>query len=355
MEDNLNSKENLGMNTLILQQDSKQNNESISLKKEEENSESKNENENENAAPIDINNSATKENGNSNSNNDKGKRHRRGKKDTTEERTYKCPDCDKCYLSNPALITHRKTKHQFNNETEKKSRGRPKKEEVQEASFHMAQNHYNNFLNDPKRKKKSENDDTEIINLDVVKDNMRKIFRHCRNEQQQLKDKLFNNLEDIENYPFYQLIINNWDNENHDFPNECLSDNNKNESSNSQSKFNSPPLDPIFFFYLKEFASKTNKDYFWFINKFIVLFREFINTFKKKQFQDENKTMEKDKEFSQLFSAEGIPESCNDFFLEFLQPNNYYGLDEKELIELAQHFCFWLYTNKYTHSYLTLL
>ena len=149
------------------------------------------------------------------------------------------------------------------------------------------------------------------------------------------------------------MIIDNWD-KNNDFPNECLSDNNKLETVNNSSKYNSPPLDIIFFMYLKELSAKANNEYFWFINKFIVLFREFINLFKKDLVKDEYKT-EKQKEYSQLFSAEAIPESCNDFFLEFMQQKQYYGLQENELIDLAQHFCFWLYSNKFTHSYLTLL
>ena len=61
------------------------------------------------------------------------------------------------------------------------------------------------------------------------------------------------------------------------------------------------------------------------------------------------------KEYSELFCAEGIPESCNDFFLDFMEPKEYFGLNNNELIELTQHFCFWLYLNKYTHSYLTLI
>ena len=59
--------------------------------------------------------------------------------------------------------------------------------------------------------------------------------------------------------------------------------------------------------------------------------------------------------FSQLFSAEGVPESFNDFFLDFLQPKEYFGHKDKEFIELAQYFCFWLYAKKYTQSYLTLV
>ena len=84
------------------------------------------------------------------------------------------------------------------------------------------------------------------------------IFRQCKND-------LFNNFENIKDYPFYQLIIDNWDNDNYEFPVECFSDNNKTENSNSN-KYNSPPLDQIFFLYLKEFSTKTNINYFCVIN-----------------------------------------------------------------------------------------
>ena len=40
----------------------------------------------------------------------KVKRRRRGKSEIND-RKYSCPDCDKCYLSGPALTTHRKNKH----------------------------------------------------------------------------------------------------------------------------------------------------------------------------------------------------------------------------------------------------
>ena len=351
MEADIKKAEDSNLNNLISnKEESKQNNESLNLNKEEEQNESQSLKEKDLSkdSQADLNNSPTKENINSTSNNGKAKRHRRGKNETTAERTFKCPDCDKCYLSGPALIIHRKTKHGYNSETEKKSRGRPKKEEQQENSYQIAQIKYNNFLNNDNRKKNYEqSEQNEEINLELIKDNLNNIFRQCKND-------LFLNIDIVENYPFYQLIINNWEKDNPEFVNECLSDNNKVENGNITNKINSPPLDIIFFMYLKEFASKTNKNYFWFINKFIVLFRECINSLKKEIVKEEYKNG-KEKEYSQLFSAEGIPESCNDFFLEFMQPKNYFGLNEGELIELAQHFCFWLYSNKYTHSYLTLL
>ena len=54
---------------------------------------------------------------------EKSKRHRRTKDEITE-RQFQCPDCDKCYLSGPALTTHRKTKHgyELNNECHTENR-----------------------------------------------------------------------------------------------------------------------------------------------------------------------------------------------------------------------------------------
>ena len=45
------------------------------------------------------------------------------------------------------MVIHRKTKHGFNTDNEKKSRGRPKKEYQQESSSNNAQAKYENFLN----------------------------------------------------------------------------------------------------------------------------------------------------------------------------------------------------------------
>ena len=57
--------------------------------------------------------------------------------------------------------------------------------------------------------------------------------------------------------------------------------------------------------------------------KFVVLFRESINVQKKDMVTDdiitENKT-----EFTQLFNGEEISELCNDFFLDFMEPNKFF-------------------------------
>ena len=187
----------------------------------------------------------------------------------------------------------------------------------------------------------------DIINLDIIKTNLSKIYKQCKSEF------LFSTFENIESYSFYQLLVEKWDKNE---PELTLVKNSGNKINNINfGKLELPILDDLFFLYLKEASQKTNKDYFWFMTKFIVLFREFINLSKSDYIKDEKNENENKKEYTQLFSAEGIPEICNDFFLDFMEPKEYFGLNNNELIQLTQHFCFWLYSNKYSHSYLTLI
>ena len=150
-----------------------------------------------------TNNENSAEKNNSTQNNEKAKRKRRGKLDTKEERTFKCPDCEKSYLSDPALIVHRKTKHGYIVEGEKRARGRPKASEEQEKSYLKAQEFYNNFFNDENRKKK----DQEKIDIDFIK----KIFIDIFNEVKEKNIEAIKDLVNVEHYPFYNLVVNLWD------------------------------------------------------------------------------------------------------------------------------------------------
>lgn len=78
------------------------------------------------------------------------------------------------------------------------------------------------------------------------------------------------------------------------------------------------------------------------------MFRECINKLKKNV--DNLK-----EEFTQTNNAETVPDTCNEFIIDFMEPNDYYGLDTNELIEAIQHLCYWLYVNNFTTSRLTLL
>lgn len=282
---------------------------------------------------------------NSTTNYEKAKRHRRGKQDTTNERTYKCPDCDKSYLSNPALVMHRRTKHGLVIDGEKRARGRPKASDEQEVSYKKAKKYYNEFLGDEIRKKKNTN---EKIDKEVVKENFRNIFND-------LKDKIFKDLEKVEDYQLYDLTDKEWDNKNLDVMKDNNSEKNKKEKEKNDDTVKRTLIDYVFIIFLKEISENTNKKYFEFIQKFILLYRKFINYFKKNSIKKESKDFDSKKEYSQIECAEEIPETFNDFFLDFLQPNSYFAGKDNDYIELAQYFCFWLYEKKYTQSYLTLI
>lgn len=288
-------------------------------------------------------------------NGDKGKRHRRGKNEINE-RNYQCPDCDKCYLSGPALTTHRKTKHGYGTNGEKKARGRPRKDFQNENNSNDPKIKFCNFFINDTRKPPSldQTVNDKTISLEIIKTNLIKIFRQCQKE-------IFKEFDDIEKYSFYHLVIDNWEKEDPALPDECysaasISANPEQGQNNTNvvNKIKNPPLDILFYNYLREFSKKTNVDYFWFMSKFIILFRECVNKLRKNLVKPEHQT-EENKDYSQIYSAETIPEICNDFFVDFMEPYDNFGLNQEELIELIQHFCYWLYNKRYTQSHLTLL
>ena len=280
---------------------------------------------------------------------EKAKRHRRRNSEITEK-SFQCPDCEKCYLSGPALTTHRKTKHGYGFNGEIKTRGRPKKVGIPENPTAVVQQKYESFFQNETRKPPSldQTMNEKTISLDIIKNNLNDIFRQCQSE-------LFKNFEKVEDYYFYDLIIKNWEKEKPDIEQESYYDDFQNANIDAPLKtVNSPCVDGLFYLYLREFSKKTNKDYFWFLIKFIVLFREFVNL-KKKDMLKKDILTENKKEYSQMFNAETIPDICNDFYIEFMEPHNFYGLNHGELIEVIQHFCYWLYSNKYTQAHLYLL
>ena len=282
-------------------------------------------------------------------NGEKMKRHRRRNSEITEK-AFQCPDCDKCYLSGPALTTHRKTKHGYGFNGEIKMRGRPpKKDGPPENPTVAAQHKFEIFFQNETRKPPSldQTMNEKTISLEIIKNNLNDIFRQCQTE-------LFKNYEKVEDYYFYDLIIKNWEKEKPDIEQECYYDDNQKDENIPLKKINSPCVDGLFYLYLREFSKKTNKDYFWFLIKFIVLFREFVNQNKKDFVRKDVLTANK-KEFSQIFNAETIPDTCNDFYIEFMEPHHFFGLNQDELIEVIQHFCYWLYSNKYTQAHLYLL
>lgn len=250
------------------------------------------------------------------------------------EKIFNCPFCEKKYTSLNYLRIHKKIKHNF---YQNKKRGRPRKSngnKNEEIRYIM---NYKNFF----KKTNRNNKNNDIINLNKIKENLLKLFNDHKNA-------FFLKLDKIENYSFYKLVVNNWDKDEPDLEKECLRDINNNNTSNISKTIN---LDGLFFKYLKEVSKKSNYNYFSFIIKFIVIFREYINESKKNLVLEGIKNDQK-LYYSQLYNAEAVPLICNDFYI-FISKYNYFDLDEKEFIEILQHFCYWLYIKHYSEYHLT--
>ena len=109
--------------------------------------------------------------------------------------------------------------------------------------------------------------------------------------------------------------------------------------------------DDIICTYLNYIAPFTNEKYFIFVTKFIILFRECVNVIQSKD------SKYSDKEYTSIENAEIFPEQCNEFFSNFLEKYQFFDFndeDKTELIEIIQHFCYWLFINSYTKSKLSL-
>jgi len=111
-------------------------------------------------------------------------------------------------------------------------------------------------------------------------------------------------------------------------------------------------IDEIFAAYLKNFYNQTNSDYFHFMFKFVIMFRQSINKLKNASTFNLPDPINY---YTQHNNAEGVPDMCNDFVTDFMEPNNYFGMDTLELIEIIQHLCHWLFIKNYTTSRLTLV
>ena len=269
----------------------------------------------------------------------KTKRHRR-RKSIEDSRDFKCPECFRTYLSSSALKNHRRMKHNFGIENEKKGRGRPKKEFLEEEYMNQTRKDYNNFLED-KKKKKEEN-----VDLSDIKGVFNDMFIRYRND-------LFEEVENIEKNTFYNLFKENWERDN-----KTISNNLEKESYSSMLNcspainiVNKPPIDCIFFQYIKYISNIIEKDYVVFIIKFIIIFRQYLNKEKQGLINSEH-INEKKKEYTQIYDASVIPDFFNDFLMDFMENRNYFNLDKDELVKIIEYFCFWLFSEGYTDSHI---
>jgi hypothetical protein len=127
----------------------------------------------------------------------------------------------------------------------------------------------------------------------------------------------------------------------------------ENVENNTTKEKKDKTCDEVFYEYLHYFKDKTNEEFYTLMIKFILLFRECFNNNKNK-----GKEADQKENSAAVLTPEGLPELCNEFYSEFMEPNNFFGLnsetEKSETIELIQHFCIWLFKNDYTKSKLSL-
>ncbi len=151
-------------------------------------------------------------------------------------------------------------------------------------------------------------------------------------------DKCTLKINNVDQHPFFGLILNRY-------------------------KVSRLSCDEIFLRYLEYVSDMTNKEYFLFVFKFIILFRECLNKYKNIELENtlllfDDKISKDIREFTQYYDSELVPEICNEFITEYLISNEYFGMSREyfnEFIEIVQHLCFWLYENNYTSSKLSLI
>ena len=255
------------------------------------------------------------------SNNDINRKHRRSKHEQLG-RDYPC-SCGKSFLSQAALNSHIRNKHpELLLGQEKRGRGRPRKYPKNENFFETAK--YESFFHLPKRM--CENG-VEINIKNVVENVFESIYKG------KYKDKLFSKPEKYEDNFILDNLV-------------------KNEKLPLKSK-SEKTCDEVFYEYLSTFESKTNDKYFTLLLKFILLFRECYDVNKNKDQKEENK-----KQYTNKITPEELPDLCNEFYGDFLDQNDFFGIEEQddrnEIIDMIQHFCLWLYKNDYTKSKLSL-
>ena len=256
--------------------------------------------------------------------NEEHKKRKRATKKESDVRNFKCPQCDKSYLSYPALYTHCKQKHNTNNHSGR-NRGRPKKDPNEMTA--------DKNLYDPQTpaffQKEGRNGNTPVEKINECALNAFKFIYESNKDD--VKKRLMKEYNKIEEHPFLGNFIN--DEHNVDV---VIEDEKK-------------PTDKVLMDYLNKTSVICGEKYFEKLIVFVTLFRENINLINK---------LEGNVEFTMVKEAEDVPEKSNEFITDFLFPEDQdgsFGFDKDESIDLTRNLCNWMYVHNFTCSKLFLI
>ena len=263
-----------------------------------------------------------------------------------ENRNFKCSQCEKTYLSYPALYTHTKIKHAGKEEITK-SRGRPKKP--------LSKSNDGYFETEGRRGgptaviyKFKEAFDLLYLgnNKGYANHNLYvELYKlHLKNIKE--LDYSIEHLTPID----FEVLPSSFSQDNANSKNQIFQSHLLSEDMLQQKEIGNSMLQiteesqkscvEAFAEYLELVASRVTKDCYKEILKFIFLFYEcFI--------QYVEKSNKREGEVSLVKSAEYIPVSSNEFVTVYLD-NIKTSFGNMNPIDLTQHFCTWLFEKGYT-------
>ena len=111
----------------------------------------------------------------------------------------------------------------------------------------------------------------------------------------------------------------------------------------------STKTDNVLIYYLTKVSLHVCPEYFTKVVVFVTLFREYVNI----AYQDKVEG----KEYTAEMNAEDVPNICNEFIIDFLEPDNGndYNYPKEEAIDLTLNLCQWMYDNNFSCSKLTMI
>lgn len=273
----------------------------------------------------------SKPDGSKRSNNRGTPKTKRRSKNETAGRNFKWNQCDKSYLSYPALYTHKKTKHpDTDSKTPKQvvpssKRGRPPKNEK---------------IN-PSSDKYFETEDKKAGDspADLIGDYEQALAEY-KNKKIQLDNKLFVVQLEPKDNPLLK----------------ALHENSEKDIKTMDSKSDFKTCDVAYAVYLKHCSEKVNSEFYRTICKFIILYREVFNQYGPDKFSSDDSTAQWEKEFyqtlhrryfdksfSELVGTEFLPDVVNELYVFFQYHYKKLNISQELMKELTLNFNTWLY------------
>lgn len=256
----------------------------------------------------------------------RGSKKKRRTKKESGNRGHLCPLCNRSYLSYPALYTHKRNKHNIipiNGKQEIFNMVQEKARNIDKFNYSAIEDTVNNY--------------TETIKYIIIQ-YKKKFDALIKNE----KSSVYNPEANLNKNYIYNFLLKVLE---------------TNPTSIETPKHTTQPcIDHILVVYLIHFCKVTNVDLLIDLAiTFVILLREYLNVvgwdYRAKFFMNGVKvTYNRIGEYTSYCSSEDIPDHINDFLSVFIEMDeNKFGLLEKELLDITQNFCNWLFVNNFTN------